>query len=150
MLFILLRLSLLWYKLSILENLFKHANGARWSSGSEFDCRSRGSWFESYTGLTRIHLNTRNGSPRHLSTKVWFGILRGLCLCKFDILRHRMLTAHKTGSEIVSPGRPKRLFRNVAQWLEEVNVKGWLNGWIVKSSSNKTGNFNFKKNWIKQ
>ena len=30
----------------------KVLNGARWSSGSAFACRSRGPWFESYTGLT--------------------------------------------------------------------------------------------------
>ena len=37
-------------------------------------------------------------------TKVWFGTL---CLCKLDIPGCRMLAAHKTGSEIVSPGRPE-------------------------------------------
>ena len=30
-----------------------------------------------------------------------------------------MLAAHKTGSEIVSPGRPERKFPNVAQWPGE-------------------------------
>ena len=50
--------------------------GACWSSGSAFDCRSRGSWVESYTGLTWISYGTRNESPRLHSTKI----------CKFDIV----------------------------------------------------------------
>ena len=34
---------------------------------------------------------------------------------KLDIPGRRMLAAHKTGSKIVSSGRPDRLFPNVAQ-----------------------------------
>ena len=50
-------------------------------------------------------------------------------LCKFDIPGCRMLAAHKTGSEIVSPGRPERLFPNIAQWRGEVMSKG---GWTAE------------------
>ena len=63
------------------------------SSGSAFDCRSRGSLLESYTGLTWIFQGTRNESPRLHSTKMWTGTLRGLCLCKLDIIGRRMLAA---------------------------------------------------------
>ena len=35
------------------------------------------------------------------------GTLRGLCMYKFDIPGCSMLAAHKTGCEIVSPGRPE-------------------------------------------
>ena len=38
---------------------------------------------------------------------IWFP-LRGQCLCKFDINVRLMLAAFKTGSEIVSTGRPER------------------------------------------
>ena len=51
-----------------------------WSSGSAFDCRSRGPLFESYTGLTWFSLGTRIESPRR-PAKVWIGTLRGWCLC---------------------------------------------------------------------
>ena len=34
-----------------------------------------------------------------------------------------MLDTHKTGSEIIPPWRPERLFPNVAQYPEEVSVK---------------------------
>ena len=67
-----------------------------------------GPWFKSYTGLTWISQCPRNESPRLHSTNLWIGTLRRLCLCKLDIPGRRMLAAHKTGSEIVSPGRPER------------------------------------------
>ena len=38
-----------------------------WASGSAFDCRSRGPWIESYTGLSQ---DTRNESPKLHSTNV--------------------------------------------------------------------------------
>ena len=69
---------------------------------------------------------------------VWIGTLRGQCLWKFDIPGHHK----KSRSEIVSPGRPERHFPNVAQWPGEVNVKRWLNDWIV------TGKFNFMYVWL--
>ena len=92
--------------------------------------------FESYPSLTWIYLNTRNESPRLNSTKVWIGSLSGRCLCQFAISGSRLLAAHKTGSETVSPGRPKC----VAKWPVEINVKGWLNGWIAEICPTKTSN----------
>ena len=77
--------------------------GARWSNG-----KSRCPLFESYTGLKWISLSTRNDSPRLHSTKVWICTLRERCLWKLYIPGRRMLAAHKTGSEIVSPGRLER------------------------------------------
>ena len=58
--------------------------GVRWSSGNAFTCRSRGTWFKSYTAQPWISQGTRKESSRLHSTKVWIGTLRGLCLCKLD------------------------------------------------------------------
>ena len=77
-------------------------------SDSASDCMPRCPWLEYCTGLTWIYQSTRNESPRLHATKVWIGTQRGLCLCKLDISERRMLTAHKTGSEIVYPGKPDR------------------------------------------
>ena len=89
-------------------------------SGSTFDCRSRGPWFKDYTGLSGISQGTRNESPRLYSIKVWIGTLRGLCLCKFDTPGHRMLAAHKTGSEIVFLGKIKcqRVTKQLNSWKQ--------------------------------
>ena len=84
--------------------LWSHIVGARWTSGSVFAYGSRGPWFESYTGLILLWAQ-KNKSLRLHSTKVWIGTLRGQCMCKFDIPGRRMLVEHKTGSEVVSPGR---------------------------------------------
>ena len=66
--------------------LYRHVSiVAHRSSVSAFTCKSRGLWFESYTGLIWISLGTRNESLRLQSTKVWIGSLRGHCLCMFDI-----------------------------------------------------------------
>ena len=69
-----------------------------------FDYRSKCHWFESIYNFS----DKRNGSPRIHLAKEWIGTMRGRCLCKFDILRRRIMDAHKTGSIIVSPGRPER------------------------------------------
>ena len=108
------------------------------SSGRPFNCRMKGALFESYTDLTWISLGTRNDSTRLHSTNMWIGTLRG-----FYIPGCRILAAHKTGSEIVSPGRLEHQFPNVSQWPGKVNVKVWPNGWITESSPTKTVKFNF-------
>ena len=57
------------------------------------------------------------------STKVWIGTLWGLCRCKLDILGRLMLSAHKTGSGIISPWRHERWPNDQGK----LNVKVWLN-----------------------
>ena len=43
-----------------------------------------------------------------------------------------MLAAYKTGSEIVSPGRPDCLIPNLVQLQGELKVKGWLKAALPK------------------
>ena len=64
--------------------------------------------FKSYSGLMCISLGKINEYARLHLTKVRNGTPRGQWLCKFDIPGCCMLDAHKAGSKIVSPGRPKR------------------------------------------
>ena len=130
----------LFYFVSLLHP--SYINRLLWSSGSIFDCRSTRAWFESYTGLTLNFSGHKNWiSEDTLGHDVnWYP--------------ERAVSAHVWYSWVLYVGSKQNLewnsfpretwmlvFPNVAQWLGE--VKGWLNGWIVKSSPTKTGNFNF-------
>ena len=66
-----------WYN-GILNSMICCCIEAHWSSGSTFDCRSRGPWFRSYTGLMWISVGTGNESPRLHSTKVGIGTPRAV------------------------------------------------------------------------
>ena len=82
------------------------------ASGSVFNCRSGGSWFESYTGLTWISLGTRNESPRFNSTKVqlnqganWYPERAVSVQAWYFSVPY--VGCKQTGNGIVSPGRPE-------------------------------------------
>ena len=81
--------------LSVIDYIITYME-AHWSIGSAFVCRSRGPRFE-YTGLAWISQGTRNESPLDQGVN-----------CKLDIPGRSMLAAHKSRSEIVSPGGPER------------------------------------------
>ena len=74
-----------WSKISwCLKNLYY---GKCWSSGSKSDCRSRGPWFESNTGLT-------------CELVPWEDCVSASLIFLGAIGWRRMLDAHKTRSEI--------------------------------------------------
>ena len=101
-------------------------NGVRWSSGSAFDCRSRGPLFESYTGLTWFIFWTKE-------INLW-GCTRPICelscreggVCASLIFLGTVYLMH------TKPGVKKfpRETRTLVQLsIGEVNVERCLNSW---------------------
>ena len=56
------------------------------------------------------HKKWNSEAPLEQGVIWYFGTPRGLCLCKWDIPGRRMLTAHRTGSEIVPQRDPNTSF----------------------------------------
>ena len=105
---------------------------ARCSSGNAFDCRSRGPWFESYTGLKRISMGTRNESPS-LQCVNWYPerVVPMQVLCLYCSWAPYFGCTQNREWNIFAPGKSERLFLNVAQWPGEVIVKGgWTTEWL--------------------
>ena len=85
----------------------EHFYRARWSSCSAFRQQIVRSMVRILHWPYTNFLSTINKSSMLHSTKVWNGTLR-CCVCnKFDIPGRRVLAAHKTWSEKVSPGWPE-------------------------------------------